>query len=118
MAENPPTPVRSGQWLLDRLPDNIRAQLTPEAMTAIAEAAARNGGPHPVDIRLSLPLPFRRFYLAVLAGGERRSPERIDAERRRRRLIRAANILFIVAVAVLFYAAYQLTALLINAAML
>jgi len=113
-----PSPVFSGQWLLDRLPDKIRDQLTPEARTAIADAAAQSGGPHPVDIRLSLPLPFRRLYLTVLAGSERRSPERIDAERRRRRLIRAANIVFVVAVAVLFFAAYQLAALLIHAATL
>lgn len=117
MADNPHAP-RSGQWLLDRLPPNIRTQLSPEACAAITEAAARDGSPHSVDIRLSLPLPFRRVYLAVLAGSERRSPERIDAQRRRQRLIRAANILFLMAIAVLFYAAYQLAALLIGAVML
>lgn len=117
MADTPP-PTRNGQWLLDRLPESIRAQLTPEARAAIAEAAAQNGGTHPVDIRLSIPLPFRRLYLAVLAGGERRSPERLDAERRRRQLVRAANIVFVIAIAVLFYAGYQLAALLINAALL
>jgi hypothetical protein len=110
--------TRGGQWLLDRLPSDIRSQLTPEVRAAIADAAAQGGGPHPVDIRLSIPLPFRRLYLAVLAGSERRSPERIDAERRRRQLVRAANIVFVVAIAVLFYAGYQLAALLISAAML
>lgn len=117
MADTPPQ-TRNGQWLLDRLPEDIRAQLSPEARTAIADAAAQGGSPHAVDIRLSIPLPFRRLYLAVLAGGERRSPERIDAERRRRRLVRAANIVFLIAIAVLFYAGYQLAALLINAALL
>lgn len=115
----PDTPSkRNGQWLLDKLPPEIRAQLTPEARAAIADAATQTGDIHPIDIRLSLPLPFRRFYLAVLAGGERRSPQRIDAERRRRQVVRAANIVFVLAILVLFYAAYRLSALLINAVML
>lgn len=113
-----PSSMRNGQWLLDRLPENIRAQLTPEVSAAIADAAAKPVEPHPVDIRLSIPLPFRRFYLAVLAGGERRSPQRLDAESRRRRLVRAANVVFVIAIVVLFYAGYRLAALLINAVML
>lgn len=113
-----PSTKRNGQWLLDRLPENIRSQLTQEASNAIAAAAAQPVEPHPVDIRLSLPLPFRRIYLAVLAGSERRSPQRLDAESRRRRLVRAANVVFVVAVLILFYAGYRLAALLINAMML
>ena len=31
---------------------------------------------HPVDLRLSIPLLWRRFYFVLLAGPERRSPER------------------------------------------
>lgn len=61
-----------------------------------------------------MPLPFKPLYLAVLAGPERRSPGRREADRRRH-LIRAANILFIAAVAVLFYAGYRLASLLIDA---
>ncbi len=116
MPDNPSK--RNGEWLLDKLPPQIRAQLTPEVSAAIADAAAETGDIHPVDIRLSVPLPFRRFYLAVLAGGERRSPQRIDAERRRRQLVRAANVVFVMAIAMLFYAGYRLAALLINAVML
>ena len=113
-----PSPKRSGEWLLDRLPPKIRAELSPEAAAAIADAASRSVESHPVDIRLSLPLPFRRFYLAVLAGGERRSPQRIDAESRRRRVVRAANVVFLIALLVMFYAGYRLVTLLINAVML
>lgn len=110
------TPAGNGQrgsWLLERLPPEVRARLTPEMSTAIADAAAQGGAEHNVDIRLSLPLPFRRFYLAILAGEERRSPERRDADRRRN-LIRAANILFVIAVAVLFFAGYRLVSLLLG----
>lgn len=117
MPDKPP-PKRNGEWLLERLPPKIREQLSPEAAAAIADAASQSIEAHPVDIRLSLPLPFRRFYLAVLAGGERRSPQRLDAESRRRRLVRAANVVFVLAVLVMFYAGYRLVALLINAMML
>jgi hypothetical protein len=102
-----------GNWLLERLPPDIRARLTPDMSAAIAEAAAQSSADHPVDIRLSLPVPFGRFYLAVLAGQERRSPERRDADRRRN-LIQAANVLFVIAVGVLFFAGYRLIALLLG----
>jgi hypothetical protein len=114
MADNTAAEARQrGSWIIERLPPDIRARLTPEMRAAIAEAAAQGGTDHNVDIRLSLPLPFRRFYLAVLAGEERRSPERREADRRRN-LIRAANILFVIAVGVLFFAGYRLIALLVG----
>jgi len=118
MPENPSPAPRNGQWLLDRLPANIRAQLSPEVSAAIADAASQPIESHPVDIRLSVPLPFRRFYLAVLAGGERRSPQRLDSESRRRRLVRAANVVFVITLLIMFYAGYRLVALLLNAVVL
>jgi hypothetical protein len=116
-AEGADLQEQRGSWLLERLPPDIRARLSPEMSAAIAKAAADGGNDHSVDIRLSLPLPFRPFYLAVLAGPERRSAERRSSDRRRH-LIRAANILFLIAVAVLFYAAYRLISLLAGAVLL
>jgi hypothetical protein len=49
---------------------------------------------HPVDIRLSLPLPFGRYYLTLVAGPERRSTERLANDRRERPVATAANLLF------------------------
>jgi len=52
---------------------------------------------HPVDIRVSLPLPFGRYYLTLVAGPERRSAERLAAERGRRPVATLSNFLFLFA---------------------
>lgn len=52
-------------------------------------------GDHPVNIRLSIPLPFRRFYITVVAGPERRGRERLEAERDRHPLCKLGNIVFL-----------------------
>lgn len=58
----------------------IAATFTDEQVQAIAKVfAARPSSKHPVDIRLSLPLI--RCYLVVLAGRERRSVNRMQAEK-------------------------------------
>jgi hypothetical protein len=49
-------------------------------------------GTHPVDIRLTLPLLSGRYYLTVLAGRERRSAERLRAERDRHPLLKTGNV--------------------------
>lgn len=52
---------------------------------------------HPVDIRLSLPLPFGRYYLTLVAGPERRSSDRLANDRRERPLMTFGNFLFLFA---------------------
>ncbi|MCC6466753.1 MAG: hypothetical protein IT563_00415 [Alphaproteobacteria bacterium] len=49
---------------------------------------------HPVDIRVSLPLPFGRYYLTLVAGPERRSAARLAGDRQARPLATAGNLLF------------------------
>lgn len=49
-------------------------------------------GPHPVDIRLTLPLLSGRYFLTVLAGRERRSSERLRAERDQHPLLKTGNV--------------------------
>ena len=56
----------------------------------------RSWGHHPIDIRVSVPLPFRRYYVTLVAGPERRSPERREIERKRRPPISFRNILFLI----------------------
>src|SRR3546814_20741000 len=58
---------------------------------------------HPVDIRLSLWLPFRRLYLTVIAGREKRDRARVAELRRRHPLRRLGHLLFIGAAAAGFY---------------
>lgn len=52
-------------------------------------------GTHPVDIRLTLPLLSGRYYLTVLAGRERRSAERLRADRARHPLFKFGNVVLI-----------------------
>lgn len=52
---------------------------------------------HPVDIRVSMPLPFGRYYLTLVAGPERRSAERRAQERARRPVTTMGNFLFFLA---------------------
>lgn len=49
---------------------------------------------HPVDIRASVPLPFGRYYLTLIAGPERRAPARVAAERPRHPMATLANFAF------------------------
>ncbi len=42
---------------------------------------------HAVNLRLSIPLPFGRYYLTLVAGKERRGTERLASERRKHPLL-------------------------------
>jgi hypothetical protein len=50
---------------------------------------------HPINLRLSIPSPFGRFYLTLVAGRERRNPERRAEERRRHPLVTLGNMIFL-----------------------
>ena len=47
---------------------------------------------HPVDIRLTIPLPFRSFYVTIVAGPERRAKERRAGERKKHPLLTLGNL--------------------------
>ncbi len=49
-------------------------------------------GEHPINLRLSVPLPFFRFYVTIVAGKERRSAARRAEERRRHPILTAGNL--------------------------
>ena len=55
--------------------------------------AKRNwGGPHTINIRLTIPLLVSSFYLTIVAGRERRSTERQRGERRLHPLLKIGNV--------------------------
>ena len=71
------------------------------AAGAAAAPGAADKGPagkawigQPVDLRFSMRLPFGRYYLALVAGPERRAPDRAAAERPRRPINTLGNVLF------------------------
>ncbi len=50
---------------------------------------------HPVNIRITIPLLFRSYYLTIVAGPERRSRERRISERKKHPLFMPGNIVFL-----------------------
>lgn len=61
----------------------------------------RWGNDHPVNIRLSVPLIFGRCYVTIVAGSERRAPERRKAEHKKHRLLKAGNLVAFTALGII-----------------
>ena len=57
---------------------------------------------HPIDIRISMPLVHRRFYFTIVAGQERRRPDRRHADRQAYPLVTAGNVMFSLGVTTMF----------------
>ncbi len=68
-----------------------------ESSASVASGARWSGRDHPLNIRVSLPLLFGRYYVVVLAGKERRGAERRKEERQKHPLWTAANTIFLFA---------------------
>ena len=66
-----------------------------EAGALEAPRAERWENHHTVNIRLSIPLFARRYYLTVIAGKELRSTERLAEEREKHPLATTANMIFL-----------------------
>jgi hypothetical protein len=62
-----------------------------EAVPAMEDGRDAAWEQHPVDIRLSLPLIFARYYITIVAGKERRSAARRASERRKHPLNTSGN---------------------------
>jgi hypothetical protein len=77
------------------MPEDVANSFT-ELQLAMIEHALEGGRwrDHPLDVRLSIPLVWKRFYLVLLAGPERRSPERRNYERARRLRTFADMVIF------------------------
>lgn len=62
---------------LSRVPADMRKSFTDAQLDAVKLAfGSRGWGRHAIDLRRSLPTPFGRHYIVVLAGRERRPRER------------------------------------------
>ena len=68
-----------------------------DAAPATAVSGRPWGNDHPVNIRLSLPLLFGRYYVTIVAGRERRSHQRRIDERRKHPLVTAGNLVVMAA---------------------
>ena len=90
-------PIDSGpsfrRWLLDSVPSDVAKSFTETQLAAIEHAIEDRSRRHPpVDIRLSVPFIWRRFFFVFLAGPERRSPERLSRERVKHAFWTVANV--------------------------
>ena len=82
--------------IIQRLPDHVRDSLSEDQTAAIRDAVEQcQWGHHPVDMRLSIPFPGSRYYIAVVGGKERRDAMRREAERNRHPLMTRGNIVLI-----------------------
>ena len=78
-----------------KIPREVAASFSDDQLLAIRMAfGARQRGAHIVDVRMSLPLPFKRLYMVLLLGSERRTVARRQLDRSKTPLATASNILF------------------------
>ncbi len=76
-----------------RLPSDIDGD--DRGAPGIAQRSAPGGeswGRHPVNLRFSIPLPFGRYYVTLVAGKERRRADRLASERRKHPLLTFGNV--------------------------
>jgi hypothetical protein len=90
-----------------RIPKDVALSFSDAQLDAIKLAfGARTSLSHPVDIRFSIPLFVRRYYLVLLAGRERRPAERLAWERALRPFWNFASTVFFGLLAVLVLGAF------------
>ncbi len=86
----------SRRRFLESMPEEVASSFTELQLEMIEHALERGKWrAHPVDVRLSIPVLWRRFYFVLLAGSERRSVERRKYERARRPVRVVADIILL-----------------------
>ncbi len=92
-------PQQSLERQHERLEQETREELSDNSSASVRKAPGGEpwGNDHPVNIRLSLPLPFGRYYVTIVAGKERRSGERLGSERKKHPLMKLANLVVMAA---------------------
>ncbi|HMB77737.1 MAG TPA: hypothetical protein VKN76_15170 [Kiloniellaceae bacterium] len=82
--------------ILNHLPEDDRGLFSEDHVSALRKACDKlKWSRHPVDIRLSIPTLFSRYYLVLVGGPERRSGERRADEKRRHPFQTVGNFLFL-----------------------
>ena len=98
MHVSPPDPATDA--MMRRLPPDVMQALNPQQRAALVAALAAPAGRYPLSLRFTI--PFTRFFIAIIGGRERRSPERLSAERMRHPLVTLGNAIFVTALTTLF----------------
>ncbi|MBD2247296.1 hypothetical protein [Nostoc sp. FACHB-888] len=75
----------------------IANTFTDEQLEAVIRSFGSHGwARHPLDIKVSVPIPGLRFYLVLLAGSERRSQERLRSSKGLYPFWTVGNALFLI----------------------
>jgi hypothetical protein len=91
-------------WLFERLPAWVVDTLTAEQKEAIHKVIEDPSWKRPpVNIRFTVPIIHKRFYVTVVSGEEKRSVERRRHDRHSYPLRTAANVFFFIGIATVFY---------------
>lgn len=78
-----------------RIPQDVAASFDDDQLLAIKKAFAESSSrTHSLDIRLSVPLLFKRFYFVVIAGPERRTKARRVRQQPGNKSIGVTNVVF------------------------
>lgn len=95
--KNSPKADSAFDKFFERITPEIATTFTDTQLNAIKEVFSSTsiGSNHSVDIRFSLPVWGRRFYVVFLAGPERRSLKRIRTQKINARAWTPANIIVI-----------------------
>ncbi len=80
---------------LSRVPADVASTFSQAQLLAIRDFVIDNRERQAVDIRWSISLIGFRFFIAVLAGPERRSPGRLAAERAASPILTRSNVIVI-----------------------
>ncbi len=91
-------PVSSDGYIarfLARVPADVPPTFSQAQLLAIKDFVINDRERQAVDIRWTIPLIWFRFFIVVLAGPERRSAERLAAERAARPILTWSNVIVI-----------------------
>jgi hypothetical protein len=78
------------------LEDADRSLKTEDSQDSTEQSDAGHGwGPHPVNIRVTIPFPFGRWFFTLVGGPERRDPTRRAIERQKHPLFTLGNLFFL-----------------------
>ena len=102
----------------DRLPPDIVDALTEDQMATLRQliTEARPWRKHPVDVRFTWPLGSRRLFFTLVAGADRRNPERRALDRKIHPIKTRSNLVFLGIAVVALYAIAGAIALVVASA--
>lgn len=84
----------SVEKLLARIPVDSGITFTDEQLEVVDLAFSNWNGVHPIDIRCSIPI-WRRFYISLVVGPEKRTEERLEENQEAHPLMIFGNIVLI-----------------------